>query len=126
VNTVIMFSGSDAAWSPYEWVLALPSLSSASVSGSAVATTCRGWIRVTRDPEVWHDYDYEEKRFIETLLASPCLYVVEWGDLALMDLLEAIPCDQTIIIDNDHGWIGDAREVIGRDLASWVRRPRLA
>lgn len=64
------------------------------------------WIAVDRDDAVREHYESDELARIERVTCAPAFYGIEANAPFLLErYLLAVPEGDTVLIDNDHGWI---------------------
>lgn len=124
MNSLVLVTERDSAWSPILW--ATQQQGTTASDRRVVIERGLEWIAVVHDDTLLADYDEPEMAHLNSLVSAPAAYLVEWrGSTLLESLLKTAAQEAHAAIDNDHGLIVSVREVAERSIESWIRAERL-
>lgn len=120
MNSLILLTSHACRWSPENWAIDHGGKSGA--DGQVVVELPTGWLSVLCEDRIWIDYEEGEQAAIRSILGKPALFLIEWkGDHLLRKLLQSIPADERVLVDNDHGLIVPTQAVNDLEIGSWIR-----
>jgi hypothetical protein len=121
VQSIIIVAPKDYDW---DFKMRLERLCPVTLGADGVMVVEDGCSRiyVARDDSVGLEMEPDCLQHIESLIAQPSFYTVDFSDVGFCrKVLEAIADDENLLIDNDHGIIQPARDFLRllRSRPSW-------
>lgn len=121
MNSIVLIIQKDSKWSPFLWVEKKGG--GQNEFGQYVYEDEKGWLSFFDDIHMSNDFDEKEIENINGQIKNPKFYSVEWScDEVLQKFINEIPCDTLTLIDNDHGLIFKARDLINKPVSSWIHK----
>lgn len=120
MNSIVLILDQNCKWNPKD-ILA-ESDGSEIEFNKFICSEGQGWISSFEEPELINDFDAEELLKVASIISDPKFYLIEWkGDEILQKFINDIPKNILAIIDNDHGGVYRATDLIGRPVSEWLR-----
>lgn len=115
---VILYIDDSCEWTPLRWIEA----KGGSVrNGMGTLEIGSHWLSVVLDPSVLVDVEPTEWNLISSKISAPIPYFVETDSDSLLELLiESVPEEARVLLDNDCGLIVEVRELRGHPVREWI------
>lgn len=120
MNSIVLIVDKNCKWDPKD--VLKESERSENEFNKFIYSEGEGWISSFEEPELINDFDAEELLKVANIISNPKFYLIEWkGDEILQKFINDIPGNILAIIDNDHGGVYRAIDLIGRPVSEWLR-----